>query len=552
MDPILSQWLADAGFDPAAVAANPTQLRTLTASWRRETSHAELQTDITAVLDETRRELRAVAGAEVSRLNTIAKAHDEVVAAWALDLKDHREIRARAADLRRQATEENWTAERAELAFLRMGRPQRVVTANYGATEMQPRVLLAAACRSCMMPEAALSRQFDAETLDQASRRYPTIGLKQLLVEAAAARGWSGRWIQNDEDIREVLHYALPPWSPENSRRQLTAEASTFALPGILSSLANKFLYQGFWAVESAWREIAASRPVTDFKPHHSFRFYGDLTYEKVGANGEIKHGSVGELQYVNAAQTYAKMFTTTRQDIRNDDLGALAQLPQAMGMGAAYALNEIFWKLWLSNTQATAAITAGAGGRKAPTVGASTATFWSSGNANYISGAATALGSTALTTAEKTFNEQTKPDGHPLGIPAEILLVPPALKNVADRLFTSDKLYEAVLGLASTAAASKDVVPTDNPHKGLFKVVMSRYLSAAIGYTGSSDTAWWLMAAPAVLPCCEIAFLDGQQTPTVQSSEADFNVLGIQHRGYYDFGCALTECRGSLMSAGA
>jgi hypothetical protein len=50
-------------FDAAAVAANPTQLRTLTASWQRETSHAELQTDITAALAEGRRTLRAEAGA---------------------------------------------------------------------------------------------------------------------------------------------------------------------------------------------------------------------------------------------------------------------------------------------------------------------------------------------------------------------------------------------------------------------------------------------------------------------------------------------------------
>ncbi len=37
------------------------------------------------------------------------------------------------------------------------------------------------------------------------------------------------------------------------------------------------------------------------------------------------------------------------------------------------------------------------------------------------------------------------------------------------------------------------------------------------------------------IATCAEIAFLDGQQTPTIQSSEADFNTLGIQHRGFFD-----------------
>jgi hypothetical protein len=39
---------------------------------------------------------------------------------------------------------------------------------------------------------------------------------------------------------------------------------------------------------------------------------------------------------------------------------------------------------------------------------------------------------------------------------------------------------------------------------------------------------------------------------PTVESADADFNQLGVQFRGYYDFGVALQEFRGGVRSAGS
>ncbi|MBU0639071.1 MAG: hypothetical protein KKB50_09420, partial [Planctomycetes bacterium] len=46
----------------------------------------------------------------------------------------------------------------------------------------------------------------------------------------------------------------------------------------------------------------------------------------------------------------------------------------------------------------------------------------------------------------------------------------------------------------------------------------------------------------PTDLPVIEVAFLNGQESPTIETADADFNVLGIQMRGYHDFGVALQE----------
>ena len=48
-----------------------------------------------------------------------------------------------------------------------------------------------------------------------------------------------------------------------------------------------------------------------------------------------------------------------------------------------------------------------------------------------------------------------------------------------------------------------------------------------------------------------EVAFLNGQEAPTIETAEADFSVLGVQMRGYHDFGAALQDARGGVKSKG-
>jgi hypothetical protein len=54
--------------------------------------------------------------------------------------------------------------------------------------------------------------------------------------------------------------------------------------------------------------------------------------------------------------------------------------------------------------------------------------------------------------------------------------------------------------------------------------------------YTGYSTTAWYLLANPDDLPVIEVAFLNGRETPVVESADADFDTLGVQFRGYSGF----------------
>ena len=259
-------------------------------------------------------------------------------------------------------------------------------------------------------------------------------------------------------------------------------------------------------------------RNVSDFKTVTSYRLIGKDQYEQVAPGGEIKHGTLGEEKYENRADTYGIMLSIDRRDIINDDLSAITTVPRKLGRGSGLKINDVFWRVFLDN-----------------------AGFFKTENKNYLAGADTVLSIDGLTKAEVAFMDQVDSDGKPIGVMPAILLVPTALSAIGSQLFKS-------LELRDTTASQK--YPITNPHQGKFRVEVSRYLGNT-QYPGNSSKAWYLLAEPGDLPVIEVAFLNGQESPTIDTAEADFHVLGVQMRGYHDFGCAKQDVRGGVKAKG-
>jgi len=415
------------------------------------------------------------------------------------------------AEIEARAIAEGWPVEKAELEVVRADRPKAPAARQPATPENFGAVLQAAAMLSGGIQAEALVPALTAPVVEAAQARFRhQIGLQELLVEAALANGFTGRQFRGHE--REVLRYAFTP-------NLMAAGFSAIDVSGIMSATANKFLLAGFNAIEDVWRSIAAIRSVKDFKQVTSYRLTGTEIYQEIGPAGEFKHGSLGEESYTNQAATYGLMMALTRQDIINDDLGALTAVPRKLGRGAALKLNDVFWTIFLD-----------AGN-----------TFWTAGHGNYQTGAGTALGIDGMTAVETAFLGMTDADGNPIGVSPAILLVPPALSVTAQQLYKGTEIRDA-------GASSKYLVT--NPHAGKYRVTVSRYLSMA-AYTNYSTLAWYLLADPNDVPVIEVAFLNGQQSPTVETADADFTTLGIQMRGYHDFGVALQDYRGGQKAKG-
>ncbi len=401
------------------------------------------------------------------------------------------------ADIEAKAIEKGWNTTQCELEVLRASRPSAPAI-HIPTTTHSPQIFEAVALMSSGLSTPRLEAMYDSPTLEAADKL---------------------RGIGIQEFCEQVVGNQLPRFRRDASG-WLQAAFSTTSLPGILSNIANKMLLEGYNYIEDAWRQICKIASVNDFKEHTRYRMTGAFKFEQVGADGELKHGKLDELKFGQKADTHGIMFALTRQMIINDDMGAFTDIPRQIGMGAAEAIADAVWGLLLSNPNS----------------------FFSAGNKNYSEGAETALSVDALTAAEILFGEQTKPNGRPLGISPRILLVPIALKVIAQQLMKSVDLNET-----TTANKAK---PKSNPHVGKFDVVSSSYLGNA-SFDGASSKAWYLFADPNRLPALEVAFLNGVDRPTVEKTDADFNTLGIQFRGYIDFGVREQDHRGAAKFKG-
>jgi len=414
-----------------------------------------------------------------------------------------RRIAAEHPDIAAQAIRDGWDAGRTALAVLRASRPPTVIQ-----TYDQPAstdLLACAILRSAHADEKWLERKYGPQTVLLAERRWPKpLGLGELILEAAWANGYTGR---STRDWRQIFRYAFTP--------EICAGGfSTVDLPTIFQATANKFLLDGFNSVEQTWRNVSAQRAVKDFKTVTSYRLIGRDQYERVPPGGALKHGTLGERSYTNKADTYGLMLVIDRQDIINDDLDALSTLPRKMGAGAGRTLNRIFWDTFLADSA-----------------------FFTSANGNLLTGASSALGLAGLTAAAVAFAQFKDDDGQYIGHDARILLTPVALQATAGQLFNSTEIRDNT---------TNRQYPVSNPHAGKYRPESSRYLDAA------SSTAWYLLADPAELAAIEVAFLNGQQSPTIETVDPDPGTLGIVLRGYHDFGVALQEPKAAVKSTGA
>jgi hypothetical protein len=116
-------------------------------------------------------------------------------------------------------------------------------------------------------------------------------------------------------------------------------------------------------------------------------------------------------------------------------------------------------------------------------------------------------------------------------------LVVPPELETIADQLYTARN---------TNSVKAADV----NTHANKYRPIVVNELSDSSYGGGYSSTAFYVFGddeKPVVT-----SFLNGKQTPTVESADADFDTLGVEFRGYHDFGSSQSEYMAGVKSKGA
>lgn len=497
------QWLEGKGVDPSKIEAGSAVHTLLKSQFdqEQESLKASRETGTKATFSDL--------DVEVAKTRKEQARRQEITKVAARFLSEHPGSCDVIEASARLAIEANQEPATFELTMLRDFRNEHPVLAGRKrpSSNLTNGVIEAAICQAAKL--GTVETDYTEQELEAAHKHFRGgIGLKQLLLHCARENGCH----ELDATSSEVMRAAFAP--------DLRAAASTISLPNILSNVANKFITEAFMSVEDSWRTISAIRPVADFKQITNHSLTGDLQYTKVGPDGEIKDGTLGEQVYYNQADTYGKRLAITRRDIINDDLGAFAAVSRRLGRGGALAINDVFWTAFMDNSS-----------------------FFTSGRGNYDDGTDTALDAAGLKAAMTLWDALTDPDGKPLGSSAKFILVPPGQWEPAMALMNSTTVNTG--GSSSVAR-----VANNNPWAGMFTVVKSRYLANS-SYTGYSALAWYLLADPNDIPVIETCFLQGKEMPTVETGDMEFSKLGVQFRAYHDFGVTKQEYRGGCKFKG-
>ena len=410
-------------------------------------------------------------------------------------------------------------AERSELHTMRESMPRSPLRAMVGSAGdgERPSDFLVAECALAV----------NAGASDEDLR----LSYSDDVVDAAMGAQWRGFGLQAacQRAIR-AAGKSIGPGGFSPATIALAAEAdrdvrlagmSSYSVSGITSNVANKAALAGFNSVERTWRRVCSVDSVSNFKEQSFFRLTSGAKYKQIGPGESMGSASLGEEGFVNQAQTYGILLQVDRTTLINDDLGMLRQGARLnLGVAAGRTMNELIWSKLVSSDAVGS--------------GKFFHTSHPDRGPNYAAGPDTALDAPSLEVAYRMLQSQVDSDGDPLDIDPAFLLTSPELAFEA-RAWCKDPEVREPTGTKKGT--------TRNSMVGLLEPLVSRYLNSA-NVDGGSATAWYLMANPNALGvgAIQVVFLNGRRTPAIESSETDFDTLGIKMRGYFDFGVKLQE----------
>ena len=398
-------------------------------------------------------------------------------------------------DIMAQAVKEGWTAEKAELACLK---------AEKAAAEKAKKEAEINAARpgAPAIIDLKASAPMDAKTVTAAA----CIGaaMSDAKVEATckgvdldAARDLG---ITRLSDIFAAFGFAYRPGDVPNMTKAIKAAFSSADIPNVLSNVAYKFVLAGFGEVGEEWKAITRAVPVVDFKAVKGVRLVMGGVLQPLTKYGELKHVSLSDEAKDLQAATKGSIVGITRQDLINDDLGVLSAIPERFGQMAGRTINKDVFGI-LSTT-----------------------------GSDYGANTTGALGLDNLAAAYALAMAIKDADGNPVGpLPNRILCS-------ASNYITAKAIYQSEQITGAQAKTARD-----NVMRNLLEPLTSPYLSG---------TKYWLFNS--AFPLVNAAFLNGRQTPVVETADADFHQLGIEMRCYFDYGVAAGEYKAALYSTGA
>lgn len=288
-----------------------------------------------------------------------------------------------------------------------------------------------------------------------------------------------------------------------------SALTGTGQFPGILSNTANKSMAQSYQTAPTTFQLWTSTGSNSDFKNATRYRMSEADELVKLTENGEFKNSELSEASVTASIATYGRSFSLTRKAIINDDLGALSAIPARYGAAARRMINAMVYKILTGN----------------PTIEGAELFHSKHNNLSAVEISVEGLGDMKA----KMARQKNIGGKESLNIQPAYLIVPPELE------ITAAQLINSVVDPTKANA-------TPNPFANRLSVVSDPELTAG--------KEFYLASAPGYCPTIEVTYLNGVETPTMESA-VQFDTLGIKWRIYQDVGVNLLDYRGLAKSSG-
>lgn len=285
---------------------------------------------------------------------------------------------------------------------------------------------------------------------------------------------------------------------------------SSSDFPFILMDVANKSALAGWDEAEETFDIWTRTGELPDFKTGNRVGLEAFPTLRQVRPGAEYKYATLSDTGATIALATYGELFSIDRQAIINDDMTFITRLPKSMGSAAKATVGDLVYAVLTGNPLFKGD------------------SLFSATRNNLVSGD---LSVENLASARSQMKRQ-KSGERTLNISPSFLLVPTIQEALADQIINSTSMP----GTDSNAGIK-------NPVKGMAQIVSDPRLDDA------DEDAWYLAAAKG-RDTIEVAYLDGNASPTIESTSG-FTVDGVTMKVRIDAGVAPMDYRGLLKSTG-
>lgn len=286
----------------------------------------------------------------------------------------------------------------------------------------------------------------------------------------------------------------------------------------LLENTLHKVLLGAYAVTADTWSRFCKVGSVSDFRAHNRYRLGSFGSLDSLNEHGEFKNKTIpdGEKYSITAA-TKGNIIGLSRQAFIDDDLGAFSDLATMFGRAAKLTIEKDVYALLAQNSNL------------GPTLADSKAMF----HADHGNIAATGAISVAVfdDIAVKMGSQKDITDEEVLDIKPSILLVPLGSRGEA-----------VVINGSEYDPDTSGKLQRPNKVRGQFADI--------VGTARLTGTRVYAFADPAIAPAIEVAFLNGQSEPFLDSDEG-WRVDGMEWKVRLDYGVAGQDYRGAVTAAG-